>query len=115
MSANQIKNKTVESYHEQYLKQLVHYGNQNWLLNHYKVGEQPDADKAIHALFVKRMTSTDSCEMIHYLEDVIGGKIKTTDKKRCISDTIREYKKCHKKEHCSDTEVICDNIGLIQF
>lgn len=115
MSASQILYKSPQSYSEQATKQLIHASNQSYLFSHYRAGEKPDFDKSIHALMLKKTTESNNCELLEFVVSKIEGKLEPCEKKRCLSDLVDEYRKCFKKVDCTDSEIICDNIGLVQF
>lgn len=106
MSQNQVLEKSIEQYQVYFEKQIQQKSNEAFMYNNYKVGGKLDYDKTIHILFMGKIMCEDVCELTTHINKKIAGELEPCKKKRCLSDTIREYKNRYNQEHCSDQEII---------
>lgn len=105
MSQQQVLQKSIENYQEYFEKQIQQKSNEAFVYKYYTRNEL-DYDKVAHALFMSKIMCEDVCELTTYINNKIAGELEPCKKKRCLSDTIKEYKNYHNQEHCSDQEII---------
>ena len=115
MGALQLFTQDKDTINRQYEDKLLYTANQSYIFDHFRAGEKPDYDKMVHTLMVKRITDTCNDNLIEWIKDKIAGNLGCSKENKCLRTLIDEYKQCYKKTDCTDTEIICDNIGLVQF
>lgn len=95
-----------DSLFAEYEDQLLYYADAKYTQEKFLVGEGIEKDRLNHILNFHRLFNTESCEMVEYINRKIEGEVGCSQERLC--DAIQEYKQCHHKEECTDTEVMCE-------
>jgi len=104
MSTQSILEMNKDSLHNEYEENLLYCADAFYVQDKFMVGKGVSLDEISHIMNFHRLMCTDNCEMVEYINNKIIGELGCEKKPLC--DTIQEYKSCHNKEDCSDTEVI---------
>lgn len=107
---------SISSYQEKYTKRLLSYGRDYMLKKRFLLGQGLDTGRAFHAKMMYATLCTENCELEQYIWDKINGKLKdkcTRDKP--LKHLIEQYKKECNKPSCSDSEVITECAGKIEW
>lgn len=111
--------KTIEDYQESLPKKIRHKANELFMYNNYMVGKEPDFYSLYHTQIYLEIMCNPNCTLVDVINKKLVDKLECK-KYKCTSDLVKEYRKCHKKYDCTDTEIIkecCEisNIGETEW
>lgn len=80
------------------------------------LGEGLHFGKMMQAKLFYKMLCTDNCELQNFIWDKINGKLKDKcTKDKPLKFLIEQYKKECNKPNCTDSEVIQECVGKIEW
>lgn len=88
-----------------------------FLYDKFRVDCLDDKDEYLYIHGMFNLLNSDNCDLAGYIQDKILGK---RCERKPLCEVTKDYRHTHKKEHCSDSEIIKDccqisNIGEVEW
>lgn len=107
---------SIQGYQDKYTKRILEYGRAYMMKKRFLLGEGLDYKKVFHAKMLYKTLCTENCDLEQYIWDKINGKLKDKcSREKPLKHLIEQYKKECNKPSCTDSEVITECAGKIEW